>query len=300
MMQKKILIIDHNEKNIETLTNLLESSGHAVMSIATKEQFDDIIRIDVVDLFLVNAHVNFVEIEDIFEAIDFNFTEFHPVVFIDSLKEHNRKKLYECYEYGCTDYIKKPFDSKEIAFRINNHIKHYAKAKECKLRVEKLSNLATTDQVSKLTSKAHMLSILKHTIDVNSRHHSDTCLIYLRLIEIDKVFSTFGFGYGEKLISVFAKSLKKLIRESDVAGRWVGVDFVILFPYTDINTAQDISKKLYKSLITTEIAKGIKPNMAIGVAEVLIDDSSQEVIEKAKHAMKEAAKDRYEKISIYS
>ncbi|MBL1280052.1 MAG: diguanylate cyclase [Fluviicola sp.] len=139
--------------------------------------------------------------------------------------------------------------------------------------------------------------MLKHTIFLNERHPSENSVFHLRLLEVEKVVSTFGFEYGEKLIASFSKALKKILRESDAVGRWAGSDFVIILPRTGINIAEKVAKKLYMSLINTEIMKNIKPSLAIGITNILYDDTVENVLEKARNEMQKASKERYDRVS---
>ena len=298
MTSRNIIIIDQNEKNLNTLTKLLESNDFGVNVVKDKNSFEDMYKFKDNILFLVSIHLDFVSIEEVFSHIEYCNDYMCPVIFIDSSKEHDKKMLNKCFELGAVDYIKKPFDSTEIILRISRHIEIFTKTKEYRLRVDKLSNLATTDQVSKLSSKAHMFAILKHTVDLLSRQPRDVCVVSLRLIEMDRIFTTFGLGYGEKLILLFSKELKKLLRSSDVASRWVGVDFIILLENIDLDNAQKVMQKLYTTLSNTEVMKDIKPNLAIGIAKVNPDGDINSVVEKAQYAMRNSAKDRYNRVSI--
>jgi len=297
MLNKNILIIEHNEKNLETLTILFQENGYNVFCIQSEGELDDFNNIENISLIIVNPYVNFTTICSVFELVDYYHSIHHPIVFIDSSHEHNKDKLSECYSYGAVDYIKKPFDSNEIVARIDLHISQYAKLTEYRLRLDKVIGLATTDQLSKFSSRMHMQAILKHTIELYDRHPSDTTIFYLKLLDVEKVVSTFGFEYGEKTIANFSKVLKKQLRESDIAGRWAGADFVILLPYTEEKAADHVVKKLYVNLSKTEIMENIKPNLSIGVTEIVDGDTINSILEKSKYAMQQASRSRYDRIS---
>jgi len=143
-----------------------------------------------------------------------------------------------------------------------------------------------------------MQAILKHQINYFNRYKTDTTLIYLSLMNIDKLIGTFGLEKGEKVISQFAKVLKSSIRESDVLARWAGSDFIILLTNTSITASEFIAKKLKTELSNVEVMKGIKPDLAFGITSFTEDDDVKEVIERAKYALSEAKKQTYGKIHI--
>jgi len=299
MVIKQILIIELNEQNYKVLEGVLSKAGYVCKAVVSEADFKSLeIKEDEFDLILVNAHVKYVKVEKIVEISEIKNNLKIPVIYIDSAKEHNKKMLEEAFKAGISDYIKKPFDSKEIVARVHYHCDQLYKFREYKLRLDKLANLATIDQLSKLTSKMHMQAILKHQISYFNRYKTDATLIYLALLNIDKLIGTFGLEKGEKVISSFAKVLKSSIRESDVLARWAGSEFIILLPNTSVSASEYITKKLKTELSSIEVMKGIKPDLAFGITSFMEGDELKDVIERAKYALKEAKKQTYGKIHI--
>ncbi len=299
MINKQILIIELNEQNFNVLDAVLSKSGYTCKAVLDEETFKGLeLKADEFDLIIVNTHVHYVEVADIIRIAEFDTALQIPVIYIDSAKEHSKKLLDAYFSAGISDYIKKPFDSKEIVARVDYHCGQLYKLREYKLRVDKLANLATIDQLSKSTSKMHMQAILKHQINYFNRYKTDTTLIYLSLLNIDKLIGTFGLAKGEKVISQFAKALKSSIRESDVLARWAGSDFIILLTNTSVSASEFITKKLKTELASVEVMKGIKPELAFGITAFEEDDDVQEVTERAKYALSEAKKQTYGKIHI--
>jgi diguanylate cyclase (GGDEF)-like protein len=299
MINKQILIIELNEQNFNVLDTVLSKAGYSCKAVLDEESFKSLdLKEDEFDLILVNSHTHYATVENVMNISTVGGAVKIPVIYIDSSKEHSRKMLEECFSAGVSDYIKKPFDSKEIVARVHYHCEQLYKLREYKLRVDKLANLATIDQLSKSTSKMHMQAILRHQINYFNRYKTDTTLIYLSLLNIDKLIGTFGLEKGERVISQFAKVLKSSIRESDVLARWAGSDFIILLTNTSISASEYIAKKLKAQLANVEVMKGIKPELAFGITSFTEDDDVKEVIERAKYALKEAKKQTYGKIHI--
>ncbi len=299
MINKQILIIELNEQNFNVLDAVLTKAGYTPTAILDADSFKQLeIKPDDFDLIIVNSHVQYVDVEDVVKLAEFDTALKIPVIYIDSAKEHSKATLDACFAAGVSDYIKKPFDSKEIVARVNYHCEQLYKLREYKLRVDKLANLATIDQLSKSTSKMHMQAILRHQINYFNRYKTDTTLIYLSLMNVDKLIGTFGLEKGERVISQFAKVLKSTIRESDVLARWAGSDFIILLTNTSVSASEFIAKKLKTELSNVEVMKGIKPDLAFGITSFTEDDDVKEVIERAKYALSEAKKQTYGKIHI--
>ena len=296
MMKKKVLILEVNEKNFTTLEKILKISGYE--SIAYDESVGFEGEDDEIDIVLVNTQVDYVDITKVHDKVSYALSVEIPVIYLDNSEEVCKDLVQKCFLAGASDFIKRPFDSKEILARINYHYKQKYNMSEHKLRIEKLASLATVDQLSKLTSKMHMQSILNHQLSNYKRYKTPSAILYIGLISVDRIVGTFGFEYGEKLIRSFSKVLKDLLRDSDAISRWHGSNFMVLLSSADAKKAEVVAKKLNTSLSSVEIMKDTKPLLAYGITEFSEDDSIEELEQRAIYALKEAKKQEYERIHI--
>jgi len=297
MIKKQILILENNQKNFDILDAIFKEEDFDCVAVLDANSLQSL-AIEDFDLVLVNSHVTYVSSKELIALIHADFTIKIPVLYLDNAKEHDKKKLQICFDDGACEYIKKPFDKSEILSRVKHHFGQFQKLKEYKLRVDKLGHLATVDQLSKLSSKMHMQAILKYQLNGYKRYKTDTSLVYLSLLNVDKTSNLFGFEYGERIIALFAKELKLLIRDSDVLARWVAADFMILLSNSDIKAAKVVVQKLKSKLANIEFMKNVKPELAFGITSFEEHNSVQELVQKAKYALGEAKKQEYGKIFI--
>ncbi len=297
MINKQILILENNQKNFDLLEGLFKNEDFVCQAVLEKATLATL-KIDSFDLVLVNSHVNYIDSKELISLIHEKSPIKVPILYIDNEKDHNKKMLKECFDYGVCEYLKKPFDKHEIISRVMYHFNQYQKMKEYKLRVDKLANLATVDQLSKSSSKMHMQAILKHQLSNYKRYKTDTTVVYMSLINVDKIVGLFGFEVGEKLIALFAKELKAILRESDALARWAGSDFIILLTNANAKASYTVAQKINEKLSKMDIMKGTKPLMAFGITEFVEDDTIQEVIQRSKYALKEAKKQEYGRIQV--
>ena len=186
MKNKNIIIIESNIQNLEILVELLSKNNYNVISVSSEDELKKIEGICELDLALINSNMTFLSPKEIFDLLDKSFEIPPSLLFIDSEKEYSSNLLIECYEMGAVDYIKKPFDLKEILARVNLHANQFLKLNEYRLKIDKLASLATIDQLSKLSSKMHMQAILKHQIALSARYENKFSIFYLRLLDISK------------------------------------------------------------------------------------------------------------------
>ncbi len=302
MINKRILILEVNEKNSQKLTSILKKDDFEVVPIFDKKEFlkckDEIKNFE---LIFVNTQVEYIAFSDLFELVN----SVHrlvdtkiPIVFIEGSKNQDLETLNESLRLGAADYIKKPFDKNEILTRVRYHYNQYQKMYELQSRVDKLTHLATIDPLSKSSSKLHMQALLKHHISSSHRYDVTTSLIYMSLINVDKLVGIFGFERGEKYISGFSKELKSVLRESDVMARWAGSDFLLLLTNTDVKSTKTVVRKINTQMSSLEILKNTKPKMAFSITEIQKDDNLEDIIERSKVTLKEAKKQEYDRILV--
>ena len=299
MKKEHLLILEINEKNYSVLKNLFEKNDYETSAVLDKESFEEMMASkEHYDAIVVNAHIKFAKSRDI-QKLTEGEREFTPVIYIDSAKVHDKALLDESFQFDAADYIKKPFDSKEILMRIRHHIDISKKLREYKLRIDKLANLATIDQLSKSTSKMHMQAILRHELNNYKRYgNDDVSVIYLGITSIEKHIAAFGLEKGEKIIAQFAKFLRSNIRESDVLARWVGSEFIILLTNTSVKTTESVVRKLKILLASDEKLAKSQLELAFGITALKKDDMCEELLARVQYAYKKAKKQTYGKLEV--
>jgi len=299
MKNEHLLILEINEKNYAVLKNLFDKHNYKTTAVLDRESFEEMMASkEHYDAIIVNANIKFAQSRDIQKLAE-EEREFIPVIYIDSAKVHDKSLLEESFKAGAADYIKKPFDSKEILVRIRRHIDIGKKLREYKLRIDKLANLATIDQLSKSTSKMHMQAILRHELSNYKRYgNEDVSIIYLGITSIEKHIAAFGLEKGEKIIAQFAKFLRSNIRESDVLARWVGSEFIILLTNTSIKTTESVIRKLKILLASDEKLAKSQLELAFGITALKKDDVYEELLARVQYAYKKAKKQTYGHLEI--
>ncbi|WP_297440403.1 diguanylate cyclase [Sulfurimonas sp.] len=299
MKKNKILIIEINQENFDALNNVLKKDDFIGEAVIANEELKKVNFGDGgYSLILVNADVDYVDIEEIVAFANTKYGTKVPIIYIDSAKVHDKKLLSKCFENGGSDYIKNPFDSKELLARINYHFHLFEKIRKCQEGLDQLANFAMVDQLSKLSSKVHIQSILKHQLNNYKRYKTPTSIIYFSVLNIDKIIGKFGLKVGEKLIYKFSQDLKNFIRKSDEVGRWDGADYVVVLTNTNLKAAEILAKKLKIQLGKADMLKGITPDLAFGLTTFRHEDDVQDVMNRVENALHEAVQQEYGKMKV--
>ena len=109
-----------------------------------------------------------------------------------------------------------------------------------------------------------------------------------------------GHAVGDEVLRAFADVLRETVRESDVAGRWGGEEFLLLLPGADLDGAAQLAERVRVGLATRRIpsAPELRVTASFGVAEYAGESNSEQLVAAADSALyraKRGGKDRVER-----
>jgi diguanylate cyclase (GGDEF)-like protein len=109
-----------------------------------------------------------------------------------------------------------------------------------------------------------------------------------------------GHAVGDAVLRVFADVLRETLRESDVAGRWGGEEFLLLLPGADEEGAAQLSERVRLALAARSIPgfPALRVTASFGVAEYSGETNTEQLVAAADGALyraKRAGKDRVER-----
>jgi len=159
---------------------------------------------------------------------------------------------------------------------------------------KKLEEMAYLDYMTKLYNRRYFLNTGKKYF---KQGHS----LALAMIDIDKfknINDTYGHDVGDKVIINLAGFIKKTISIKDIAARWGGEEFVILFRDKNILQTYQFCENLRKSISSTKVDNEIRYSVSIGISHKNSQISSlEELIKQADIALykaKESGRNRVE------
>lgn len=199
------------------------------------------------------------------------------------------------FEYPCHS----PFEKRWFLMRatplknLPDHfvVAHYVitERKLAEERVEvvnrELARLAATDKLTLLANRAKLDEILINEIYRAGRYETGFATILLDVDHFKLVNDRFGHPVGDAVLTCVADILRNRMRESDVAGRWGGEEFLIVLPGCDEVAACSVAEQLRQTIANTEFHGVGVQTCSFGVAEHAPGESADSLMTRVDAAL---------------
>lgn len=111
----KILLLENTHSLALAINNFLTTLGHNINHFDSKVEFIDIIRSGPYDLFLLDLDAANEISANCIQGIAKIFAQ-TPILLLSN--NHNFSSIEKAMELGCSDYIRRPFEFKELELKI--------------------------------------------------------------------------------------------------------------------------------------------------------------------------------------
>lgn len=123
---------------------------------------------------------------------------------------------------------------------------------------------------------------------------------YILMIDIDhfkRVNDSYGHDVGDNVIKQVAFRIRKHIREKDIAIRWGGEEFIIIFPYMHISDFVNKAEKL-RLCIESELIDNIAVTISLGGVEKKESEPVIDAIQRADLALYQSKNSGRNRVTI--
>ena len=262
----KVLVVDDAELNIEILMSLLSAEYDILVALSGEEALEIIDSITDVDLILLDVMMPGMDGFEVTKRLKSNDkTKDIPIVFVTAKTDEDT--IEKAYDIGGSDYITKPVKPKELFVRVKKELK-------IKALIHNLENIASTDHLTSLYNRRYFFSIVVDIVNLAKRDKKNISMLMLDIDKFKNINDTYGHQSGDEVIIHLSESLRMITRNSDIACRYGGEEFLILLPNTDADGALKIAEKIRKYVMESRSFLINKPlvnyTVSIGVHELNI------------------------------
>ncbi len=187
---------------------------------------------------------------------------------------------------------KKLGDISSLITSIKNYLEAAKPVIESKILMDILRESSLRDGLTGLYNRRFLEEYIDHE---QAQIQRDNAAYDILMIDIDYfklVNDTYGHDTGDTVIKALSDILKDSIRESDLAIRYGGEEFLVLLRHTTPEATQKIATKIHSSFKAKKFTIGsetLEKTLSIGIAKLPQDaDSIWKVIKYADTALYEA------------
>ena len=187
-----------------------------------------------------------------------------------------------------------------------SHLRNAALQQEIEERKKaetQLRDLATSDPLTGLFNRRQFFALADREL-VRSRFMGySLAVILMDLDSFKQINDTHGHLVGDKVLMAVAHNIGAIIRETDLACRYGGDEFILLLPETELLAAKKVADRLRRSIIvhTVPTERGpISVKASLGVVGVTgkIETTLEDLLSRADQALYKANENRRNRVVI--
>ncbi len=143
--------------------------------------------------------------------------------------------------------------------------------KEMQLELERkntvLAEMSAIDGLTGISNHRVLIEFLKDGISEADRTKAPLSVALFDIDNFKSVNDSKGHVYGDQVLTDVAALIKKTVRENDLAGRYGGEEFMVVFPNTGIDSAVKIAERIRLTIEQYPFAEGMKITISGGVKQ---------------------------------
>lgn len=192
------------------------------------------------DLILLDLDMPGMDGFEVLRAIkDDSQTNHIPVIVLSGLASPEDK--VSAFDLGAHDYIIKPFELTELRVRIRAALR-------LNFLLRMLAQRAQIDGLTGLWNRAYFDRRVQDEVARVQRHGGALSIAFFDADHFKSINDTFGHPAGDAVLQGIAELIQRESRQSDIACRYGGEEFVLIMPETSAQDAHAFCDRLRAGL----------------------------------------------------
>ena len=174
---------------------------------------------------------------------------------------------------------------------IEKNFRSIALSKALKQSLEINKELASRDYLTGLYNRRFGMESLRQELHRSQRYKEQLTLVIMDIDHFKHINDNHGHLVGDKVLIEFSQRITQLLRSEDVFFRYGGEEFVVVFPHTALDDAEQVAQRMRRTISDTDInvgSKSIAVTVSMGVSEFIEGDSVESRLSKADESLYKA------------
>ena len=279
----KILLIEDNELDIQTITSLIDQSERLNAEIKTVDSIKKaktIMFYEEMDIILVDINIQGMKFEELFEVFDKDNLLIPYIVITD---ERDEDLGIEAVKKGAQDYLVRS----ELSERILRRGIIYSLERHDIL--QSLYRTTIIDELTGLYNRRGLHTLGNQQVELAKRHNDDIFIFYLDLDGMKSINDTLGHEFGDKALIDTSNIMHKTFRTTDILSRIGGDEFVVVVVKAQHEFIPIIIQRL-KEYVAEMNSSNKKYNLSISIGVSKVDLNNESPLDDA---IQDADKEMY-------
>lgn len=211
-----------------------------------------------------------------------------PILLIAEFDE--RARILRGLDLGVNDYIVRPIDRNELIARVRSQLRRKRYADSLRSDLRAAIELAAVDPLTGLNNRRYLETHLASLLDHAAHTGRALTVMMLDIDHFKSVNDTYGHEAGDEVLKLFARRMKRVVRNADLICRMGGEEFVVVMPDTPLTIAAKIAERIRAAIQSEpfpidEPGRMIPVTTSIGIAERGIDANADAMLRRADKAL---------------
>ena len=258
-------------------------------------------------ILLINDESKILSINNVAKSIFNEFDSGHNIKISEYIKSYDYNIDYSKHEIvvnnqGITRHLQLSQSPIDIGERGKAKLLHLIDITPEKLALSaeraKLIEKSSIDELTGLYNKRYLI---ENYFENMFNKKTNYTVMFIDIDDYKSINDNFGHAVGDDVLKCVSESIKESLRDGEIAVRYGGDEFVVIFENVSVNNAKQIAERIRKKVNTLDFAKSkdnVKLTLSIGLSEGIGDiDTLVKNADNAMYKSKAAGKNR---VSIYS
>lgn len=287
---RRILCVDDDKENLKLLHDALVKEGFEVFATSSAREVLNKIGEWQPELVLMDRNMPEVNGLDLLKELR-QKKHYVSVIFVSA--DSHPKQVSECLMEGADDYLRKPYSFVELIARIKVRFRFKQIHDELSSAVIQLREQAERDFLTGLYNMRNMYDKIDYELKRCRRYGGRVGCIMIDMDHFKTVNDKHDHLFGSYVLKEVGKIIQNNIRETDIAARYGGDEFLIVVTEsTDIgvkNLCERVRKKIEGTLFQSGV-DSIRLTSSLGycLSDPKNDVDARTLVRVADHALYEA------------
>jgi diguanylate cyclase (GGDEF)-like protein len=298
---REILVVDDDKDHLKFVSKTLEHEGFHVSTVDCGEKAVEVFKNTTPDLLILDVNMPGITGLETLSLLRQKLS-YVAVIFVSA--NDKPEDVILGLDAGADDYIRKPFDVKELLSRVRAKLRVKDLNDQLRAANEKLKELVEIDDLTGLYNMRSIYQRLENEITRSQRFKKNMALIMMDMDRFKSVNDEYDHLFGSHVLSQVGKIIRTNIRKVDFGARYGGDEFLIAITETTLEGALLFANRLKEKINGTQFeldGNSIKVTASLGLAithfDVTID--SRELVRKADEYLYKAKKNGRNRVECF-